>query len=249
MYHTYNQQSPPESSSLLPTTIHHCHNITFTSTPSINSFPVKPSPEPKSHWLSPILPIFKDTPLFYQHLIGPTPPSLDACKDLPDEIEQKTLLACSYGSHDPSQGLSSHGWIFSSNILLSIVSGVGPVDGHPSLLSSYQAELSGILAVLYIILRVCFYYHIQQELVQCYCDNMGAVCNSYRRPIPGILPFLASDYDILHLIHNLLQLTPVQVVGSWVKGHYTGPSPEIQHDLNAEADDLATNYQHYQPHS
>jgi hypothetical protein len=34
-----------------------------------------------------------------------------------------------------------------------------------------------------------------------------------------------------------------------VKGHYTGPSPEIQHDLNIEADKLVTDYQHHQPQS
>lgn len=160
--------------------------------------------------------MFQNTPLFYQHLIGPTPPSLEACEELWDKIEQQTLLACSNDSHNPSRGLSSHGWIFSNNLPESIVSVVGPVDGNPSLLTSYRAELSGILAVLYDIHRVCSYYHIQKGSVQCYCDNLGAARNSYWKPTPGILPFLTSDYDILHLIHYFLHLIPVQVMDSWV---------------------------------
>jgi len=181
-------------------------------------------------------PVFKDTPTFYQHLIGPTPPSLQQCKELRKEIQRNTLVACSNGSHDPSNSLSSHAWIFSSNIPHDIAYGAGPVNGHPSLQSSYRAELSGILAVLYIIHRVCLYYDISMGAAQCYCDNKGTIRSSYSRPHPGILPFLTSDYDLLHLIHHMLHMIPITIIGSWVKGHYTGSTRELQHDLNSEAD-------------
>jgi hypothetical protein len=192
-------------------------------------------------------PVFENTPIFYQHLIGLTPPFLQQCEELRDEIQRNTLVACSDGSYDPANSLSSHAWIFSSNIPHNITYGAGPVDGHPSLQSSYRAELSGILVVLYIIHKVCLHYDISTGAVQCYCFNKGAVKNFYGRPHPGILPFLTSDYDLLYMIHHMLQIILITIIGSWVKGHCTGPNPKLQHDLNSEADRLATRYQRNQP--
>jgi hypothetical protein len=111
----------------------------------------------------------------------------------------------------------------------------------------YKSALSGILAVLYIIYCICMYYHISLGTVKYYCDNKGAVKNSFSTPHPGILPFMNSNYDLLHLIHQILHIIPVNIVGPWVKGHFVGLNPEVQHSLNEIANTLATTYQHNQP--
>jgi hypothetical protein len=178
------------------------------------------------------------------NVIGPNPPTLQKCEELWDKLERQTLLACSDGAYDPVTSIGSHGWTFHSNIPHNIASGACPVDGSPSQLSFYRAELCGILAVLYIIYRICMYYRISLGTVKCYCDNKGVVKNSFSTLCPGILPFMNSDYDLLHLIHQILHIIPVNIVGLWVKGHFVGPNPEVQHSLNEIADTLATTYQH-----
>jgi len=140
------------------------------------------------------------------NVIGPNPPTMQKCEELWDKLERQTLLACSDGAYDPVTSIGSHGWTFHSNIPHNIASGACPVDGSPSQLSFYRAELCGILAVLYIIYRICMYYRISLGTVKCYCDNKGVVKNSFSTLCPGILPFMNSDYDLLHLIHQILHI-------------------------------------------
>jgi hypothetical protein len=55
----------------------------------------------------------------------------------------------------------------------------------------------------------------------------------------GISPFLSPNYDILHIIKQLVAVTPITIIGEWVKGHYSGKNRKIQHDMNDAADALA----------
>jgi hypothetical protein len=63
--------------------------------------------------------------------------------------------------------------------------------------------------------------------------------NSFKYITPGISPFFSADYDILHLLKQLLATIPITIVGEWVKGHYTGKRKKIQHRLNETADAVA----------
>jgi hypothetical protein len=54
---------------------------------------------------------------------------------------------------------------------MTIASGVGPDDGKPALISSYQSELGGILASMYIFYRFCNYYKISDGSAKLYCGN------------------------------------------------------------------------------
>jgi len=54
---------------------------------------------------------------------------------------------------------ASHGIVFGSTLLKqTIATAAGPVDGHPKMITSYRAELSGIVATLYLVYRVCLFY-------------------------------------------------------------------------------------------
>jgi hypothetical protein len=129
-----------------------------------------------------------------------------------------------------------------------IAAGAGPADGHPLLMSSYRTELGGLLAVLYIIHRICHHYQVTQGQAKCYCDNKGAVTNTFAPRQRGITPFLNTDYDLIHLAQGLVQIIPVTIIGEWVKGHYTGPQREYKHVLNHRVDRLATRFQQRQSH-
>jgi hypothetical protein len=81
------------------------------------------------------------------------------------------------------------------------------------MLSSYRAELGGILASLYIIHRICSYFHIEMGQAVLYCDNKGAINRAFQKQPFGITPFLTTDYDFIHLAQTLVQLIPITTMG------------------------------------
>ena len=84
---------------------------------------------------------------------------------------------------------------------------------------------------------------LESGSVKLYCDNKSALENVFdSEPKRGIYPLLAVDYDLLILAKDLLKALPFRVSGNWVKGHYSGNNREIQHDLNAPVDTLATEF-------
>jgi hypothetical protein len=54
-----------------------------------------------------------------------------------------------------------HGWVFSMKEEV-ILTGSGPADGIPDLISSFQSELGGILSVLHIIYRIGQFYVVRE---------------------------------------------------------------------------------------
>jgi len=116
-----------------------------------------------------------NTPQFFQHLLS-TPPTEEACQAIAAELQDDHLVICSDGACDPSTSQSSHGVVFASDLLKQRLTTLsGPVDGHPFMVTSYRAELSGIIAVLYIIHCICQFYHLNSGTLILYCDNKGAL--------------------------------------------------------------------------
>jgi len=119
---------------------------------------------------------------------------LHQCDSLCKAIQDKSLTICSDGAHCPSDGSGSHAWIFHEP-RGEIAKGARPMDGHPSLTSSYRAELGGIQASLYLIYRICHYYHIEHGQARLFCDNKGAISKVFQYPTLGIAPFLTTDFE------------------------------------------------------
>ncbi len=153
-------------------------------------------------------------------------------------------MACSDGAYDTGTSVASHGWVFASNTIEMIqATGAGPVDGYKNLISSCRAELSGIVAILYMIHRIYNYYNITTGGAKCYCDNKGALRTVFEKPTTGIKPYFTTDHDLVEIAQYLLTILPITVLHEWVKGHYTGSKKEYKHTLNHRADALATRYQ------
>jgi hypothetical protein len=189
---------------------------------SSSSFPASEAPIVSSLWEeSQISAVFHDTPVFFQRLIGSHPPIMEACDEIAEEISYNSLVTCSDRAHNPDTSTGSHAWVLASAVRGTMSSGSGVDDGHPALMSSYWSELGGVLALLCIIYRICKYYDLSSGKTVFYCDNKGAIGNSFKSAPPGITPFFQADYDLLGLIHELVTLIPITVVGNWVKGHYT----------------------------
>ncbi len=149
-------------------------------------------------------------------------------------------MTCSDGSFNPDNGKGSLGWIISTTDKVTLAKGAGPVDGNPS--SSYRSELGGLIAVLYIIYKICHYYQVTDGKIKYHCDNKGVIRNVFSSWQQTISQFLGTDYDLVHTAQLLLHALPITVVAEWVKGHYDGDYREHKHDLNDEADRLATNF-------
>jgi hypothetical protein len=132
--------------------------------------------------------------------------------------------------------------VFKQSTGLDVSSGSGPVDGHPSFMSSYQSDLSGILASLYIIHRICRYYYLTSGSATLFCDNKGTIRKAFQSRPLGVTPYLTTDDDLLQLIQHLVKLIPISLIGKWVKGHYMGQNREMQHGMNNIVDDLASRH-------
>jgi len=235
---------PPEKDLLYPATIESQHSDYFTVSISPTPFREPDPPTIPDLWRhAPPPAALENTPPFFQHLIS-TPPTAQECQDIAQELTEKTLLACSDGACDPVRAVSSHGVVFSSSLMKQRISSmVGPIDGHPDLVTSYRAELSGIVATLYLIYRLCQFYKISEGAMTLYCDNKAALANAFKTIKPGITPYLTTDHDLVELAQALIHIIPIMITTEWVKGHYTGNDRQYQHDLNEEADKIAGQYQ------
>jgi len=225
-------------------------NDFFSVVSSETSFPAAKESASPNLWKHAEVPaVFNNTPLFYQHLLN-TPSSEAVCQEIAMEIQEEQLVACSDGACNINTSKASHGSVYASNLLQqTIATASGPVDGNPSLVTSYRAELSGIVAVLYTINRICEYYHVTSGTMTLYCDNKGALKHAFTPIRPGITPYFKTDHDLLEVTQSLLQLIPITIAMQWVKGHYTGLDRQYQHTLNETADQVAGEYQRFQyPH-
>jgi hypothetical protein len=100
--------------------------------------------------------LFVNTPEFYQRVIGVCPPiDPNIGFDIATGIELETLVTCSDGSFDAETNKGSHGWVIATTDKQILAQGAGPTDDQPSSVSSYRAELGGLIAVLYTIFRIC----------------------------------------------------------------------------------------------
>jgi hypothetical protein len=62
--------------------------------------------------------------------------------------------------------------------------------------------MSSYLAAIYVISKICIYYHISSGKAILFCDNKGAISKAFKTPQMGITPFLTTDFDLLHQIQQ-----------------------------------------------
>mmetsp|Transcript_24137 Transcript_24137/g.34594 ORF Transcript_24137/g.34594 Transcript_24137/m.34594 type:complete len:1267 (+) Transcript_24137:682-4482(+) len=181
---------------------------------------------------------------YFRRLVGPIQyPSEADILEIITNIISGTLLVCSDGSFSPHSGTGSHAWVFATAEGQALLQGAGPIDCHPEHLSSYRPELGGITSLLFLLTVVVRLGAIANGQVKLYCDNKSALENVFEEiPKRGIYPLLAVDYDLLVLAKDLLKNLPIKVSWGWVKGHYSGDNRQVQHDLNALVDTLATQF-------
>lgn len=114
------------------------------------------------------------------------------------------------------------------------------------ILCPHTRHSCGILAILDILYCICQAYNItiMAKEVTCYCDNKGALQNVYKKTYLGIMPYFFLDHDLGTIAQHLIEILPLAVTGSWIKGPYHQErNKTFAHDLNEASDYKATTYQ------
>lgn len=75
----------------------------------------------------------------------------------------------------------------------------------------YRSKLSGLLAILYTICCLCLYYNITTYRVKYYCDNKRGLSNAFSPMVPGIIPYLQTDADLVFIATYLIKPIPVTI--------------------------------------
>ena len=181
---------------------------------------------------------------YFTRLIGPMRmPTEKELLEIANHIEGGTLLGCSDGLFSPNSGTGSHAWLFSTPAGEILMQGAGPIDCHPTMLSSYRPELGGLTSLLFLLYVFTDTYEIQGGTVTLFCNNTSAVENIFEKYMKrGIFSLLAVDYNLLVLARSILPALPIKVLGRWVKGHYTGDERRVEHDLNDLVNDIANQF-------
>ena len=68
---------------------------------------------------------------------------------------EQGLHICADGSYLKDSKQGSHAWVFANDQRQVLWKGAGPSVGHPTVMSPYRAELSGLTSVLFILLWIC----------------------------------------------------------------------------------------------
>ena len=127
--------------------------------------------------------------------------------------------------------------------------GSGHVPGNAVTMSSTRAELCGIFASLTYLRLVTQYFHLvtpRETLCTLYCDSTAALQRVKALTYSGFGTTwrCRANYDLEAAIRTCLELHPVTVKWSWIKGHPgRRKKPENftwAEKLNDVADDLAT---------
>ena len=155
---------------------------------------------------------------------------------------QGPLYLCCDGSHDPIQHTASHGWVIADSYGNPLWKGSGPVDGVPSQLNPYRAEIYGLLAVLHLLFRLEHHHNIGNAKAIVYCDNLKAIKGASNQSPLNIKQATSDDYDVFLELKSLQNKLQVQTEMTWVKGHYEGQDQHFKYKLNKVAHKAAVTF-------
>jgi hypothetical protein len=159
----------------------------------------------------------RQLPWHVQRLVGDI-----AALDVPDNWdsnEPRDLLVAT----DVSVvfGVGYHSCVITNMNEKMILSGGGPDDGDPLLLTSYRSELGGLASALAVLGMLQRSGCLNIRSVKCVSDNQSAVRACKRKPTESIFHRTASDYDLLATITNLQAdwCNGINIQYAWVRGH------------------------------
>jgi ribonuclease HI len=157
-----------------------------------------------------------------------------------DTIEQKDLILATDGSVLFRVGY--HSWVIATSEEEVLLTGGGPDDGDPLLMTPYRLELGGLAAGLAVLGTLVRPGIIIIRSVKCVCYIKSAILSSNRQPSDSIFHKTETDYDVRSTIHELKEMwcNSLEIKYSWVKGHADklDREPDKYEQLNILADEI-----------
>jgi hypothetical protein len=145
-----------------------------------------------------------------------------AALDVPetwDSNEPRDLLVATDGSVVFGDGY--HSWVITNMDEKVILSGGGPDDGEPLIMTSYRSELGGLASALAVLGMLERLGRLNISSVKCVSDTQSAVRACKRKSTESIFHRTESDYDLLATITNLQEewCNGITIQYAWVRGH------------------------------
>eukprot|EP00957_Ditylum_brightwellii_P196035 14935963-Ditylum_brightwellii.AAC.1 len=115
----------------------------------------------------------------------------------------------------------------------------GPCNGAATFMTSYRAEMTGILAVLYVLCVLD--NHSDKEISTqqvLYCDNSAAVTHANMPLSPGIKSHMVVDYDVSREIEYTKD-SDIDRTANWVNAHQDNNTPANLLPLDAKLNVMA----------
>jgi hypothetical protein len=180
----------------------------------------------------------RQLPRHVQRLVGDI-----ADLDVPDNWdsnEPRDLLVATDGS--VVFGVGYHSWVITTMNEKVILSGGGPDDRDPLLMTSYRSELGGLASALAVLGMLERSGRLNIHSVKCVSDNHSAVRACKRKPTESIFHSTESDYDLVATITNLQAdwCNGINIQYAWVRGHANSLDRETTREERANiiADEL-----------
>ena len=136
-------------------------------------------------------------------------------------------------------GTAGMGWLISATDGTVLTKGYGPVFGRD--VTSYRAELFGILAAITYLQKAKTYHGLPLPTITLYCDNKSAIkqtakihkATSKSSLLRGLVHPLTADYDVLNEIAVTFEAwtTPISLLH--IKAHQDTKKPEQELDVPA----------------
>jgi hypothetical protein len=100
-------------------------------------------------------------------------------------------------------GIGYHSWVIVTSYEEILLTGGGPDDGDPLLITSYRLELGGLEADILVLGTLAQSGIINIRSVKCMCDNKSAILASKQHPSDNIFHKTETYYDVISTIHEL----------------------------------------------
>ena len=163
----------------------------------------------------------------------------DLGKALAKQIHKTAVLCIADGSFKEHYGTAA--FILDANNENNSWLGVVPCYGDPSFHDAYRSEITGLLAIVTVLLAICRKHHITEGIVHIGCDNDSALARCLDEDWTCQCP--TENWDVIQCTRHIISQLPISLFPVMVTGHLDKNIPyehlNRKEQLNVDCDTLA----------
>ena len=181
-----------------------------------------PRPAPPTRKPTSLRALIDNLPEHLRRALGEITIPEDEFSSLAYQVSTGRAILVSDGSVKRGQGSSAWRIAFRRSARQCDAHAAAPCDGDPSTMSSYRAELNGLLGGLIFTTLLLRYHQFpipEDGTFEVHCDNTSAIEALTPNKIHGIRTTLAAEFDLVNEIHLCLTNASLSVKPCHVAGH------------------------------